>query len=150
MTTNEVEILLVEDNQDDAGLTIRALKKSNLGNHLIHLTNGAEALDFLFGKGKFAGRNISDRPKLIMLDLKMPKVDGLEVLRRVKSDERTKIIPVVVMTSSKEDKDIIESYRLGVNSYVVKPINFEGFAKAVVEVGMYWLVNNQPPRVLTP
>lgn len=149
MITSDVEILLVEDNKDDAGLTIRTLKKNNLGNNLVHLSNGAEALDFLFGEGKFTGRNISDRPKLVLLDLKMPKVNGLEVLKRIKSDDRTKMIPVVVMTSSREDKDIIESYKLGVNSYVVKPINFEGFAKAVAEVGMYWIVNNQPPRMVT-
>lgn len=146
MTADNAQILLVEDNQDDAGLTIRSLKKSNLGNSLIHLTNGVEALDFLFARGRFSERNIDDKPKLILLDLKMPKMDGIEVLRIIKTDEKTKTIPVVVMTSSKEDKDIIESYKLGVNSYVVKPIGFENFAKAVTEVGLYWLVINHPSR----
>lgn len=146
MIENDVEILLVEDNPDDADLAIRSLKKHSLGNHLVHLANGADALDFLFAQGKFSNRNIDDKPKLVLLDLKMPKVSGIQVLRTIKSDERTKMIPVVVMTSSKEDKDIIESYKLGVNSYVVKPINFENFAKAVVEVGMYWIVINQPLR----
>jgi len=146
MIADNAQILLVEDNQDDAGLTIRSLKKSNLGNSLIHLTNGVEALDFLFARGIFSERNIDDKPKLILLDLKMPKMDGIEVLRIIKIDEKTKTIPVVVMTSSKEDRDIIESYKLGVNSYVVKPIGFENFAKAVTEVGLYWLVINHPSR----
>ncbi|MGZ3884766.1 MAG: response regulator, partial [Bacteroidia bacterium] len=124
MTSDNFEIVLVEDSLDDAGLVIRSLRKSNLGNNIIHLTDGAEALEFLFATGKYAHRQVEDRPKVILLDLKMPKIGGLEVLRRIKTDERTKPIPVVVMTSSAEERDIIESYELGVNSYVVKPVGF--------------------------
>jgi len=134
---------LVEDNPHDAELTIRALKKANLANQLIHLRDGAEALDFLYGKGLYADRNIGNRPKVILLDIKMPKVDGIEVLRQLKLHEDTRTIPVVIMTSSKEEQDIITSYDLGVNSYVVKPVDFEGFAKAVSELGFYWLITNQ-------
>ncbi|MFL5729610.1 MAG: response regulator [Cytophagaceae bacterium] len=141
-----VEILLVEDNADDAGLVIRALKKHNFGNNLIHLSDGAEALDFIFAKGKFSDRKIEDTPKIILLDLKMPKVDGIQVLRAIKEDERTKVIPVIIMTSSKEDKDISECYKLGVNSYVVKPVGFENFSKAVVDLGFYWLLINQSTK----
>ena len=140
---NKVEILLVEDNPHDAEMTIRALKKSNLANKLIHVKNGAEALDFIFSRGQFADRNMEDKPKVILLDIKMPKVDGIEVLRQIKANENTKTIPVVIMTSSKEEQDIITSYNLGVNSYVVKPVDFEGFAKAVSELGFYWLITNQ-------
>ncbi|HEY9000631.1 MAG TPA: response regulator [Mucilaginibacter sp.] len=143
MNDNKVEILLVEDNPHDAELTIRALKKSNLANRLIHVSDGAEALDFLFARGIYADRNISNRPKVILLDIKMPKVDGIEVLRQLKANEATRTIPVVIMTSSKEEQDIITSYDLGVNSYVVKPVDFEGFAKAVSELGFYWLITNQ-------
>lgn len=143
MNDNKVEILLVEDNPHDAELTIRALKKANLANQLIHLRDGAEALDFLFGKGIYADRNVSNKPKVILLDIKMPKVDGIEVLRQLKLNEATRTIPVVIMTSSKEEQDIITSYDLGVNSYVVKPVDFEGFAKAVSELGFYWLITNQ-------
>jgi len=143
MNDNRVEILLVEDNPHDAEMTIRALKKSNLANRLIHVKDGAEALDFIFSKGAFADRSIDDKPKVILLDIKMPKVDGIEVLRQIKSDENTRTIPVVIMTSSKEEQDIITSYNLGVNSYVVKPVDFEGFAKAVSELGFYWLITNQ-------
>ena len=146
MPNNELQILLVEDNMSDAMLTIRALKKHNLGNNLVHLYDGAQALDFIFGKGEYEGRNLSEKPKVIFLDLKMPKVDGLEVLRHLKSDDRTKFIPVVMMTSSKEEKDIIESHRLGVNSYIVKPVGFENFSKIVVDLGLYWLLVNQTPR----
>lgn len=146
MPNNELQILLVEDNISDAMLTIRALKKHNLGNNLVHLYDGAQALDFLFGKGEYEGRNLAEKPKVIFLDLKMPKVDGLEVLRHLKSDDRTKFIPVVMMTSSKEEKDIIESHRLGVNSYIVKPVGFENFSKIVVDLGLYWLLVNQTPR----
>jgi two-component system, response regulator len=137
-----VEILLVEDNSSDAELTIRALKKSNLANHLIWLKDGAEALDFLFCQGLYAGR-LSGQPKLIMLDLKMPKIDGIEVLRRVKADEYLKTIPVVVMTSSHEEQDIVESYKLGVNSYVVKPVDFQQFHDAVSRTGLYWMLVNK-------
>jgi len=144
MDYNEVDILLAEDNTYDAELTIRALKKVNLANHLLHVKDGAEALDFIFGRGEFTGRKIENRPKVILLDIKMPKVDGIEVLRQIKSNEITRTIPVVIMTSSKEEQDIIASYNLGVNSYVVKPVNFEGFARAVSELGMYWLMVNQP------
>ncbi|ASU34575.1 response regulator [Mucilaginibacter xinganensis] len=143
MNGNEIEILLVEDNVHDAELTIRSLKKVNLANKLIHVRDGAEALDFIFAKGDFAGRNILNRPKVVLLDIKMPKVDGIEVLRQIKSNETTKTIPVVMMTSSKEEQDMISSYNLGVNSYVVKPVDFEGFVKAVCELGLYWLITNQ-------
>jgi len=143
MDDNKVEILLVEDNPHDAELTIRTLKKINLANRLVHLKDGAEALDFIFAKGAYTDRSINDRPKVILLDIKMPKVDGIEVLRQIKSNPDTKTIPVVIMTSSKEEQDIITSYNLGVNSYVVKPVDFDGFAKAVSELGFYWLITNQ-------
>jgi len=137
---NLVEILLVEDNPDDAGLTIRALKKSNLCNHLLHLRDGEEALSFLFSSDP-ANMHL----KLILLDIKMPKVDGIEVLRKLKSDPVRKTIPVVALTSSKEERDIIESYQLGVNAYIVKPVNFDKFSAAVSELGHFWLGLNQPP-----
>lgn len=146
MTNKELQILLVEDNISDAMLTIRALKKHNLANNLVHLHDGAQALDFLFGKGEYEGRNLAEKPKVIFLDLKMPKVDGLEVLRQLKGDNRTKFVPVVMMTSSKEEKDIVESHRLGVNSYIVKPVGFENFSKTVADLGFYWLLVNQTPR----
>jgi two-component system response regulator len=143
MSDNKVEILLVEDNPHDAEMTIRSLRKVNLANKLIHLKDGKEALDFIFARGSFNGRGSENKPKVILLDIKMPKVDGIEVLRQLKSNEDTKTIPVVIMTSSKEEQDIITSYNLGVNSYVVKPVDFEGFAKAVSELGFYWLITNQ-------
>jgi two-component system, response regulator len=146
---NQVEVLLVEDNIHDAEMTIRALRKVNLANNLVHVKDGEEALEFIFAKGKFAGRLQSDLPKVILLDIKMPKVDGIEVLRQLKSRESSKTIPVVIMTSSKEEQDIINSYQLGVNSYVVKPVDFEGFARAVSQLGMYWLLTNQPPLPIT-
>lgn len=139
------DILLIEDNMHDAELAIRSLKKNNLVNNLIHLKDGAEAIDFLFGEGSFSGRNVEEVPKVILLDLKMPKVNGIEVLTRLKSDERTKKIPVVILTSSKEDPDIQTCYGLGANSYVVKPVEFGEFAKAVSDLGMYWMLLNQPP-----
>jgi CheY-like chemotaxis protein len=143
---HDVDVLLVEDNPDDAGLVIRELKKINLGNNVYHLSDGAEALDFIFGRGEFSERKIEDKPKVILLDLKMPKVDGLEVLRTIREDERTKLIPVVVMTSSREEQDIIRSYSLGVNAYVVKPVGFDNFSKAVAELGMFWILVNQSPK----
>jgi CheY-like chemotaxis protein len=139
-------LLLVEDNRSDAMLTIRALKKHHLANSLIHLIDGAQALDFLFCKGEYADRNMDEKPKVIFLDIKMPKVSGLEVLRIIKSDERTRTIPVVMMTSSNEERDIIESHHLGVNSYVVKPVGFENFSKTISDLGLYWLVVNNPPQ----
>src|ERR1700679_42249 len=142
MNDYKVEVLLVEDNPHDAEMTIRALKKVNLANRLIHVKDGVEALDFVFAKGTFADRQIENKPKVILLDIKMPKIDGIEVLRQIKLNEITKTIPVVIMTSSKEEQDIITSYDLGVNSYVVKPVDFEGFAKAVSELGFYWLITN--------
>ena len=134
-----VEILLVEDNQRDAELTIRALKKNNLANRLIHVQDGVEALDFLFRRGKYAEREINQHPRLVLLDLKLPKVSGLEVLRTIKQHEQTKNIPVVVVTSSIEDPDIQSAYALGVNSYVVKPVQFEAFSEAISRLGIYWL-----------
>jgi two-component system, response regulator len=144
--THEVEILLVEDNQDDLDMTMRALRKANLTNHIQAVRDGAEAVDFIFCQGAFAGRKFESAPKVILLDLKLPKIDGMDVLKRIKSDPRTKMIPVVVLTSSNEQKDVIESYNLGVNSYLVKPVNFEGFAATVKDLGMYWLLLNQPPN----
>ncbi len=146
MTINEVEILLVEDNLNDVELTLRALKKRNLANKVHVVKDGAEALEFIFGTGTYAERDINHIPKVILLDLKLPKVDGLEVLRRVKSDERTKVIPVVILTSSKEESDLVESYKLGANSYITKPVDFDKFAQTVSEMGLYWLLVNQPPR----
>ena len=145
MERSQIEILLVEDNMDDAEMTVHALRKNNLANKLIHMKDGEEALDFLFGTGNFIGRDVNLKPSLILLDLKMPKVDGLEVLERVKSNEATKKIPVVILTSSKEDPDVSKCYELGANSYIVKPVEFESFIKAVSELGMYWMILNQPP-----
>ena len=143
---NQTEILLVEDSQDDLDMTLRALRKANMANHIQVARDGAEALDFIFCEGAHAARKIENIPKLILLDLKLPKIDGMEVLRRVKTDPRTKMIPVVMLTSSKEQKDVIESYGLGTNSYIVKPVDFESFAEAVQKMGMYWLLLNQPPQ----
>ena len=135
-----VEILLVEDNPDDAGLVIHALKKHNLRNNLLHLHDGEEALDYLFSP------ELTTIPRVILLDLKMPKVDGIEVLRKLKGDERRKLIPVVVFTSSKEDRDVLESYQLGANAYIVKPVDFDEFVKAIAEIGLFWLILNQAPK----
>jgi len=142
---NEVEILLVEDNQTDAELTIRALKKRNLANRLEWVKDGAEALDYIFATGKYAERNINNTPKVILLDLRLPKVDGLEVLQKIKSDDRTKKIPVVILTSSNEARDITECYKLGVNSYINKPVDFDNFSETVSKLGFYWLLMNKPP-----
>ena len=141
-----VDILLVEDNPQDAELTIRALKKRNLANHLLVIEDGVEALDFIFCRGKYAGRAVAYPPKVVLLDLKLPKLDGLEVLRAIKADERACRIPVVIITSSYEDPDIQSAYELGVNSYVVKPVNFDAFVEAVSHLGLYWLLVNQPPN----
>ena len=143
MNNDEIEILLVEDNAGDAELTIRALKKENLANKLVHLTDGAEAIDFLFGTGRFSNRKMENVPRVILLDLKMPKVGGLEVLEKIKSDDRTKKIPVVVLTSSAEDPDIKRCYALGANSYNLKPVEFHNFSKTVSDLGLYWLVVNR-------
>jgi two-component system, response regulator len=142
---DEIEILLVEDNPDDAELALRALKEDNLANRIEVVTDGEEALDFLFARGIYSERKVESGPKIVLLDLKLPKVDGLEVLRAVKNDPRTKIIPVIVMTSSTEEKDIVESYRLGVNSYIVKPVDFDKFIASVRDLGLYWLLLNQSP-----
>lgn len=145
MNMDEVEIMLVEDNQDDAALAIRALKKQNIANKLIHLKDGEEALDFIYGRGEYAGRNLQNSPKVILLDLKMPKINGMEVLAQLKSDETTKSIPIVMLTSSAEDPDIDKCYTLGANSYIVKPVEFDEFTKAVANMGMYWMLLNKPP-----
>lgn len=142
---NEVEILLVEDNPRDLELTLRALRKNNLANSVVTVADGEQALDFLFGRGPYAGRDIDKSPCIVFLDLKLPKVDGIEVLRQVKSDERTKKIPIVVVTSSAEERDRVESYNLGVNSYVVKPIEFDSFVKTIGELGFYWVAINKGP-----
>lgn len=141
----EVEILLVEDNANDAELAIRALKKVNLANHLVHVKDGVEAVEFLFGQGAYIGREITKVPRVILLDIKMPRMDGIQVLKQIRSHPATKAIPVVIMTSSKEERDIVRSYELGVNSFVVKPVDFSSFSSAVSELGMYWLLINEPP-----
>ena len=143
---NDIEILLVEDNPQDAELTLRALKKNNLANSVHHVKDGAEALDFLFATGPYSGRRVENPPKVVLLDLKLPKVDGLEVLQKIKADQRTMMTPVVVLTSSKQDRDMVESYKLGVNSYIVKPVEFEKFLEAVRQMGLYWLLVNKTPR----
>lgn len=145
---NVIELLIVEDNPQDLELAMRALGKAKLANHVQITRDGAEALDFIFCEGAHAARSRLAAPKVILLDLKLPKVDGLEVLKRLKGDPRTRSIPVVVVTSSKEQRDVVESYALGVNSYIVKPVNFEQFSAAVRELGVYWLVRNQPPHLV--
>ncbi len=147
MPNKEVEILLVEDSEMDAEVTIRALRKGKVANSIVHLTDGAQALDFLFCEGEYAGRNMYMTPKVIMLDLKMPKVDGIEVLERIKSDPILKKIPVVILTSSKEHPDVEKCYDLGANSYIVKPVGFDNFMDAINQAGMYWMLINQPPNV---
>jgi CheY-like chemotaxis protein len=146
MGTDSVDILLVEDNQNDAELALRALKKSGLANNIFVVNDGEEALDFIYCRNKYANRNSYYTPKVILLDLKLPKIDGLEVLRILKSDEEKKIIPVIVLTSSDHEKDVIESYKLGVNSYIQKPVDFDQFITAVHQIGYYWLLLNQLPK----
>ena len=145
MPEHTVEILLVEDNPNDLELALHSLKQHNLANHVQVARDGAEALDFIFGTGPHAGRRLHDGPMVVLLDLKLPRVDGLEVLRRVKSDPHTRALPVVVLTSSREERDVVESYQLGVNSYIVKPVDFLQFTEATRTLGMYWLLLNQPP-----
>jgi two-component system response regulator len=145
---NNGPILLVEDNPDDEMLTLRALRKSNIANEVVVTRDGADALDYLFGTGRYAGRDPRHIPAIVLLDLKLPKIDGLDVLRRLRADERTALLPVVILTSSDEDRDIIESYRLGANSYIRKPVNFNQFVEAVQQLGLYWLLLNKlPPRL---
>ena len=143
---NEVEILLVEDNPNDAELALRSLKKHNLANKILWIKDGAEALDFIFHTGVYADRTGNNIPKVVLLDLKLPKIDGLEVLRRIKSDEKKKVIPVVVLTSSQEEQDRVNSYKFGVNSYIVKPVEFEKFVSAIEKLGLYWMLLNKPPK----
>ncbi len=146
METKTVDILLVEDSPYDAELTITALMSKNITNHIEHVEDGAEALDFIYCRGRYAGRSFDNRPRLILLDLKMPKVNGIEVLRELKNHPETKKIPVVILTSSKEEPDVEICYELGANSYIVKPVGFENFAAAVSEIGLYWALLNQPPK----
>jgi two-component system response regulator len=145
MTAKDKVILLVEDNPDDEALTLRALKKNNILNKVVVARDGIEALDYLFGTGAHAGRDVSDQPQIVLLDLKLPKVDGLEVLRRIRANERTSLQPVVILTTSNEDRDVISSYQLGANSYIRKPVDFEQFMEAIRQLGLYWLVLNVPP-----
>ncbi len=149
MVEGSAEIVLVEDNASDIELALRALEKNNIKNPIQVIRDGAEALDYLFGTGEYANRSVSDRPKVILLDLKLPKVDGLEVLRQIKMDPRTRSIPVVIMTTSREDRDIAEGYRLGANSYIVKPVDFRHFVHMVKSLAAYWLMTNEPDRVRT-
>jgi two-component system, response regulator len=145
LNADAIEILLVEDNPQHVELTLRALRKRNLANNVLVAKDGAEALEFIFATGAYRQRRIENGPKVILLDLKLPKVDGLEVLRRIKFDERTKAIPVVVVTTSDQDQDVVKSYELGANSYIVKPVSFEKFVEAVSQLGFYWMLLNKPP-----
>jgi len=138
-------LLLVEDNPDDEALTLRAFKKNNISNEVVVARDGAEALDYLFGSGKYAGRDTSILPQVILLDLKLPKLDGIEVLRRIRADKRTQTVPVVILTSSKEEQDLMNGYKLGCNSYVRKPVNFDEFLEAARQLGLYWLLLNEAP-----
>jgi CheY-like chemotaxis protein len=147
MNSGDLDILLVEDNQDDMDLALHALKRENLANHISVARDGEEALDFLFCRGTFAQRSFEHPPKLVLLDLKLPKVDGMEVLKQVKSDPRTKNIPIVIMTSSKEERDLVSGYNLGANSFIQKPVDFDQFRETVKSIGLYWLVINQPAPV---
>jgi CheY-like chemotaxis protein len=144
VTENEVEILIIEDNDSDLELTLRALRKANLTNKVLALRDGTQALDYLFGEGEYAGRDVNKHPRVVLLDLKLPKVDGTEVLRRIKGDPRTSTVPVVVLTSSNEERDRLASYQLGANSFIVKPVEFDSFSRAVTEIGMYWMLLNRP------
>jgi CheY-like chemotaxis protein len=144
MNNEPADIMVVEDNPNDAMLTIRSLKQHNLANNLVHVTDGQAAIDYLFAKGAYSERNPLNLPKVVLLDLKLPKLNGLEVLSLIRGDPRTQILPVVILTSSQEESDLIESYKLGANSYIVKPVEFENFSKAIVDVGLYWLLLNKP------
>jgi len=147
VTTQNVEILLVEDNPNDVELALHTMQKHNFANRIHVVRDGVEALDFVFCRGAYESRSINRPPKVVLLDLKLPKVDGLEVLRQIRGDERTRMLPVVIMTSSREERDVIESYKLGINSYIVKPMNFGEFCEVVHQVGCYWLLLNQPPTL---
>ncbi len=147
MNTHPVEILLVEDNPNDVELTLHALRKNNLANNIHVVRDGEEALDFLFCRGNYQSRDTGLTPRVVLLDLKLPKVDGLEVLRQIRADDRLRTLPVVIMTSSREERDVVAGYRLGINSYIVKPVEFDQFTEAVRQIGCYWLLLNQPPTL---
>jgi CheY-like chemotaxis protein len=147
MNNEPSDILIVEDNQNDVLLTIRSLKKHKLANSIIHVSDGQAAIDYLFGEGSHQGRNVMEQPRVVLLDLKLPKLDGLQVLARIRADQRTKLLPVVILTSSQEESDLVQSYNLGANSYIVKPVEFENFAKSIYEIGLYWLLLNKPAPV---
>jgi CheY-like chemotaxis protein len=147
MNNEPSDILIVEDNQNDVLLTIRSLKKHKLANSIVHVSDGQAALDYLFGEGAHQGRNVMEQPRVVLLDLKLPKLDGLQVLARIRADQRTKLLPVVILTSSQEESDLVQSYNLGANSYIVKPVEFENFAKSIYEIGLYWLLLNKPAPV---
>ena len=149
MNNEHSNILIVEDNPNDVLLTIRSLKKHNLANNIVNVSDGQAALDYLFGEGGHQGRNVMEQPRVVLLDLKLPKLDGLQVLARIRADQRTKLLPVVILTSSQEESDLVQSYNLGANSYIVKPVEFENFAKSIYEIGLYWLLLNKPAPVRT-